>query len=121
MRSTDYDDAVRRAGESVSIADDDAPRIAEAIHALDERDATIFGEAQRVSLAVHLATFLDRVATGGTLPHIDQETYAQVSSASQRRAASILAGLAGHEVGADEALLVAVHRDAALLTRRSTT
>lgn len=120
MSSTDYDDAVALAGASVAISDEDAPRIASAIGAIDERDASIFGDPQRVSLAVHLAAFLDRVREGGSLPEIDTAIYAEVSKDSLRRAAAALAALAGHEVGTDEALLVAVHRDAALLTRRST-
>ena len=120
MSADDYTAAVTAAGRTIAITTSDIEPIAAAIRKVDERIESIFSDKQKVTLAVHLAAFLERVRTGGSLPPLDQSAADEVSDDSLHLARKSLEHLSGAPTTHDEALLVAIHRDAALITRRST-
>lgn len=114
-----YAAAVSTAAQRVTIPEDRVPRIAAAIWALDDPERALFSTDQRTALAVHLAAFLDRRASGEALPAIEPALIQELSADSLQRARTVLTELVGTDPGVDEAALVAVHRDAASITARS--
>lgn len=111
--------AVERAAGTTTIDPSDEPRIAAAITALEGTDSPVFSAKQKTVLAVHFAAFLDRCRGGGSLPPLGESASADVSETSLRTSRIVLETLSGAPTTTDEALLVAIHRDAALITRRS--
>lgn len=120
MSADDYNAAVAAAGRTIAIAADDIGSIAQAIRRVDGPRGPIFSDGQKVALAVHLAAFLERVRTDESLPPLNESAADEVSDDSLQLARTALERLSGAPTTKDETLLVAIHRDAALITRRST-
>ena len=117
MTADEYTVAVEAAARTLTINRDDFGRIASAMRRLDEAQS-IFTQKQKVTLAVHFAAFLDRVRSGGSLPPVGDAAADEVSDGSLERARTVLEGLSAAPTTKDEALLVAIHRDAALITHQ---